>query len=118
MTANYFEVLGVAPIMGRTFTLEEEQPGHAASVAMVSYGYWTRHNRDASVLGSQIQINGRFFTVIGVLPRTFTGMLPVLSPEVWVPLSAYELVINDFASDPARNIVQPHRPTADVDRPV
>ena len=51
VTANYFEVLGVAPIMGRTFTLEEEQPGHAASVALVSYGYWTRHNRDASVLG-------------------------------------------------------------------
>jgi len=99
VTANYFDVLGVAPIMGRTFTVEEEQPGHAASVALVSYGYWTRHNRDASVLGSQIQINGRSFTVIGVLPRTFSGMLPVLSPEIWVPLSAYEAVINDFASD-------------------
>ena len=99
VTANYFDVLGVAPVIGRNFTLEEEQPGRAASVALVSYGYWTRHNRDASVLGSQIQINGRSYTIIGVLPRTFTGTLAILSPEVWLPLSAYEFVVNDYAND-------------------
>jgi predicted permease len=97
VSANYFDVLGVAPIMGRAFTAEEEQPGHAASVALVSYGYWVRHNRDASVLGSQIQINSRSYTIIGILPRTFTGTLALLSPEVWVPLSAFEYVMNDFA---------------------
>ncbi|HMG06185.1 MAG TPA: ABC transporter permease, partial [Chthoniobacterales bacterium] len=99
VTANYFDVLGVAPVIGRTFTLDEEQPGRAASVALVSYGYWTRHDRDASVLGSQIQINGRSYTIIGVLPRTFTGTLAILSPEVWLPLSAYEFVVNDYAND-------------------
>jgi hypothetical protein len=98
VTANYFEVLGVTPVLGRTFTAEEEKPGHEAAVALVSYGHWTRHGRDSSILGSQIQINGRSFTIIGVLPRTFTGTLAVLSPEVWVPLSAYDLMINDFAS--------------------
>lgn len=97
VTANYFDVLGVAPIIGRGFTTEEEKPGHAASVAVVSYGYWSRHNRDASILGSQIEINSRPYTIIGVLPRTFTGTLALLSPEVWVPLSAYDNVINDFA---------------------
>src|SRR6476620_8588297 len=65
VTANYFDVLGVAPVIGRGFTLEEEQPGRAASVAVVSYGYWTRHNRDASILGSQIVINGRPYTIVG-----------------------------------------------------
>ena len=99
VTANYFDVLGVKPIIGRTFTEQEEQPGQAAAVALVNYSYWARQNRDPSVVGSQIQINGRSYTIIGVLPRSFTGTLAVLSPEVWVPLSAFELVINDFAKN-------------------
>ena len=97
VTANYFEVLGVTPVMGRTFTLDEETPGHAASVAIVSYGYWQKHNRDRAILGQQIKINGRPYTIIGVLPRTFSGTLVMLSPDVWVPLSAYDFVQNDFA---------------------
>src|SRR6478672_3838107 len=104
VTANYFDVLGVAPVIGRAFTLEEEQPGRAASVVLVSYGYWTRHNRDASVLGSQVLINGRSYTIIGVLPKTFTGTLAVLSPEVWLPLSAYEFITSNFASDPTQTL--------------
>ena len=51
-----------------------------------------RHDRDASVLGSQVLINGRSFTIVGVLPKTFTGTLAVLSPEVWLPLSAFEFM--------------------------
>ena len=116
VTANYFDVLGVKPLIGRTFTLQEEQPGQAATVAVVSYSYWVRQNRNPSILGSQLQINGRFYTIIGVLPRTFTGTLAVLSPEVWVPLSAFEFVINDFANDGERVAREPHRTTPDVDR--
>lgn len=104
VTANYFDVLGVAPVIGRAFTLEEEQPGRAASVVLVSYGYWTRHNQDASVLGSQILINGRSYTIIGVLPKTFTGTMAVLSPEVWLPLSALEFVVPNYANDPAQTL--------------
>ncbi|MEY2505180.1 MAG: hypothetical protein QOG27_1460 [Verrucomicrobiota bacterium] len=99
VTSNYFDVLGVAPVIGRPFTLEEEQPGRAASVALVSYGYWKRHNEDASVLGSQVLINGRSYTVVGVLPKTFTGTLAVLSPEVWLPLSAFEFM-SPASNDP------------------
>src|SRR4051812_20184739 len=101
VTANYFEVLGVAPVLGRVFTTEEEQPGRTASVVLVSYGYWTRHNREKSILGSEVMINGRAYTIIGVLPKTFTGTLAVLSPEVWLPLSAYEF-IGSTAGDPKR----------------
>jgi len=90
VSADYFAVLGVAPLQGRVFLPEEEKPGRDAPVALVSYSYWTRHNRVPSTLGSQIQINGRSFTVIGILPQTFTGTMTVFSPEVWVPLSAYE----------------------------
>src|ERR1041385_793560 len=52
VTANCFDVLGIAPVVGRVFTADEDEPARVASVAVVSYGYWTRHNRDASVLGS------------------------------------------------------------------
>jgi putative ABC transport system permease protein len=104
VSANYFEVLGVGPVLGRVFTMEEEQPGRAASVAIVSYSYWTRHNRDASILGSQVLINGRSYTIVGVLPKTFTGTLPVLSPEVWLPLSAFEFVAPNYTNDPAQTL--------------
>src|SRR4051794_9134808 len=96
VSANYFSVLGVAPLKGRAFTPEEERPGRNASVAIVSYGYWVRHQKDPSLLGSSIQVNGRPFTIVGILPSTFTGTLAVLSPEVWVPLSCYDSVANDF----------------------
>src|SRR5215212_9469311 len=104
VSANYFEVLGVAPVIGRPFTLQEEQPGQAASVALVSYGYWTRHDRSPALLGSQMLINGRSYTIIGVLPKTFTGTLAVLSPEVWLPLSAMEFITANPSNDPALNL--------------
>src|SRR3954470_21928834 len=104
VSANYFEVLGVAPVMGRVFTKEEEQPGRTASVVLVSYGYWTRHDRAASILGSEVLINGRSYTIIGVLPKTFTGTLAVLSPEVWLPLSAYEFIAPNPTNDPSQSL--------------
>jgi predicted permease len=104
VTANYLDVLGVMPVIGRGFTPDEEQPGRAASVALVSYGYWSRHNRDTSVLGSQIVINGRSYTIVGVLPKSFTGTLAVLSPEVWLPLSAFEFVTPNYTNDPKQNL--------------
>ena len=97
VTADYFQVLGVTPVIGRTFTAEEETPGHAASVALISFSYWQKHDRDPSILGQQIKINGRPYTIVGVLPPKFCGTLAMLSPEVWVPFSAYNFVQNDFA---------------------
>src|SRR3954471_15888232 len=104
VSANYFNVLGVAPVLGRVFTAEEEQPGRAASVVLVSYGYWTRHNREKSILGSEVMINGRAYTIIGVLPKTFTGTLAVLSPEVWLPLSAFEFISPNPTNDPKQSL--------------
>jgi predicted permease len=99
VSANYFSVLGVMPMKGRAFLPEEETPGRAATVAIVSNGYWVKHGRDPSVVGSTIQINGRSFTIVGILPATFTGTMAVFSPEVWVPLSAYEAMANDFSDE-------------------
>jgi predicted permease len=99
VTSNYFSVLGVPLARGRTFLPEEEKPGHEAPVAIASYSYWEKHNLDSSVLGSQVFINGRPFTIVGIAPKGFVGTLQVLSPEVWLPMSVYDQVANDFASE-------------------
>jgi len=102
VSSDYFSVLGVAPLCGRIFLPEEETPGGDAHVAIVSYSYWARHNLDPSILGSQILVNGRSCTVVGILPRTFTGTMMVFSPEVWMPLSAYDAIANNFATEKSK----------------
>jgi predicted permease len=99
VTSNYFSVLGVPLARGRAFLPEEETPGHNASVAIVSYSYWQKHDLDPGVLGSQLLINGRSFTIVGIAPRGFVGTMQILSPEVWLPMSVYDQVANDFESD-------------------
>jgi predicted permease len=99
ITSNYFSVLGVPLARGREFLPEEETPGHNAPVAIVSYRYWQKHDLDPSVLGSQLLINGRSFTIVGIAPKGFVGTMQILSPEVWLPMSVYDQVANDFASD-------------------
>jgi predicted permease len=99
ITSNYFSVLGVPLARGRTFLPEEETPGHNSPVAIVSYGYWQKHYLDPSVLSSQLFINGRAFTIVGIAPKGFVGTMQILSPEVWLPMSVYDQVANDFGSE-------------------
>ena len=99
VSSNYFSVLGVAPTVGRGFLPEEETPGRPANVAVVSDGYWKRHGRDPAVLGSQILINNRPFTIVGIMPREFTGTMHIVATDVWLPLSVNDLVANDFRDD-------------------
>ena len=99
VSSNYFSVLGVPPMYGRAFLPEEETPGRDAQVAIVSYGYWKKHNLDSTLLGSQILINGHPFTIVGIMPRGFTGTMQIISAEVWLPLGVYDQVANDFASE-------------------
>src|ERR1700757_2647867 len=66
VTSNYFSVLGVSLARGRAFLPEEETPGHKAQVAIVSYSYWAKHDFDPGVLGSQLLVNGRPFTIVGI----------------------------------------------------
>ncbi len=99
VTSNYFSVLGVPLARGRAFLPEEEIPGHNTPVAIVSYSYWQKHDLDPNVLGSQLLINGRSFTIVGITPKGFVGTMQILSPEVWLPMSVYDQVANDFRSE-------------------
>src|SRR5437763_5303029 len=98
ISSNYFSVLGVLLARGLAFLPEEETPGRNAPVAIVSYSYWKKHDLDPTVLGSQLLINGRPFTIVGITPKGFVGTLQVLSPEVWLPMSDYDQVANDFGA--------------------
>jgi predicted permease len=100
VSSNYFETLGGHLAHGRTFTPEEERPGSRAMVAIVSYPYWQKHGGRPDILGETIRVSGRDYAVVGVTAKGFTGSTVLLSPEVYVPLGVYELVINDlFRSD-------------------
>ena len=81
--ADYLTTLGVNPILGRSLTLEEDQPGGPA-VAMMGYGLWQKHfGGDTRVIGEKLNLEGRSYTVIGVMPPGFD--LPEAA-EIWLPL--------------------------------
>jgi predicted permease len=87
VTGNYFQMLGVRAIAGRTLVPDDDKPG-APRVAVISYRLWNReYGLSPSTIGQSIQIHGQPYTIVGVAPRTFTGMLPLLGPELWTPLA-------------------------------
>jgi predicted permease len=96
VSSNYFTTFGVPLSQGRAFTPEEERPASAVPVAIVSYSYWKKNGADPHMLGKTLQINGRIYTVVGVTAEGFTGTTALISPELYLPLGVYELVVNDF----------------------
>src|SRR5436853_4681652 len=86
VTENYFDVLGVGTLTGRTFIKEKGQT--PASVVVLSEHLWrTRFDSDSTIIGRQISINGLGFTIVGVAPKNFFGTEAGLNRELWVPLS-------------------------------
>jgi len=70
-SANFFDTMGVKPLLGRTFATEEEQAGHEP-VTVLSHGIWQRrYGSDPSIVGKTIPLDGKPFTVVGVMPSGF-----------------------------------------------
>ena len=67
VTANYFEVMGTVPLVGRTFTPSEDQPG-ADRVVVISYRLWQRRFGGAPLVGREIRLNATGYTVLGIMP--------------------------------------------------
>jgi putative ABC transport system permease protein len=92
VTANMFSLLGAYPMLGRAFEAEDGQPGHN-DLAILSHGLWQRRfGGDPGVLNKTIKLNGRTFTVIGVMPPDFqlfikNGSLTGKPAEIWSPFS-------------------------------
>lgn len=85
VTANFFSLLGIQPVVGRSFTIEEDRP-EANKVVMLSHRIWqTRFGGERSILNQTILLDGEKYTVIGIMPAGFQ----FLEPEVvmWVPIA-------------------------------
>ncbi|MGB9031264.1 MAG: ABC transporter permease [Acidobacteriaceae bacterium] len=88
VTGNYFEVLGVEPLMGRFFHAGEGETPGADPVMVLSYAYWQRHfGGDMGIIGRQARVDNHPVTIVGVAPREFRGMNPALNPEAYLPLA-------------------------------
>ena len=87
-TGNYFETLGVRPLLGRFFTpADDDKPG-GHPVLVISDRLWrSRFNADPNVAGKTVKINSYPFTIIGVAAPSFTGTELVVAADYWVPMS-------------------------------
>ena len=87
VSGNYFSVLGVVPAPGRGFLPSEDRVAGARAVAVVSHGLWQRRfGGDPGVIGSEVRLNGHPFTIVGVAPEGFTGLIRGLGADLWVPM--------------------------------
>ncbi|HXZ12923.1 MAG TPA: ABC transporter permease [Candidatus Sulfotelmatobacter sp.] len=92
VTPEMMSLLGVRPLLGRTFVREDGEPGKD-NVAVLSYGLWQRRfGSDASILGRTLTLDGKPITVVGVMPRGFQFFVAHNSftgepPEIWEPLA-------------------------------
>ncbi|MHB8502106.1 MAG: ABC transporter permease [Candidatus Acidiferrales bacterium] len=85
VNANFFDVVGVQPQLGRGFSAEEEKTPQP--VVVISYALWNREfGGDPKLVGRTIQINEQDFTVIGIMPSYFHDVGALGSPDAWVPM--------------------------------
>ena len=90
VTGNYFQCLGVKPVVGRAFLEEEDRVPGANPVAVISHALWMRrYGGDPQVPGQTISVNGHSLQIIGVAPPAFQGLNLLVPTEVWVPIMMY-----------------------------
>jgi predicted permease len=91
VTANYFEVLGIGVPLGRGFRADEDTAPGTAQVVVLSHGLWQRRfGGRPSVLGEPVDLSGVSYTIVGVAPPGFTGSLPGIPTDFWVPVTMVE----------------------------
>ncbi len=84
VSANLFPLLGIQPVVGRTFSEEDDRTG-AGKVVLLSYGAWQRRFGGADVVGQTVRMDRVPYTIVGVMPAGFT--FPSLDTEMWVPMA-------------------------------
>ena len=89
VSGNYFEVLGIKPVLGRVFTREEAGDSLGAyPVAVISARLWRSYfHSDPAVVGRTMKVNRHWLTIAGVVPAEFRGTSPVMQHDFWVPVT-------------------------------
>ena len=92
VNANFFDVLGVQPQLGREFSAEEDKTPQP--VLVISYALWNREfGGDPKLVGRAIQVNEQDFTVIGIMPNYFHDVGALGSPDLWAPMLMHDQVL-------------------------
>jgi predicted permease len=97
VSGNFFHVLGVSPVLGRSLTSQDDEPGAARPVIALSHRGWQKlFAGDPGVIGRSVRINGLPYEVVGVMPEDFRG-LAIGPPDYWAPLG----LVSRFRETPA-----------------
>ncbi len=107
VTSNHFSMLGIQPFLGRLLVPSDDTPG-AARVVVLSHRMWVREfGSDPAIAGRSITLRGLPYTIAGVAPPEFTGVVALLTPELWLPIAHVEEVepagITDSVPSPIGN---------------
>jgi predicted permease len=103
VSGNFFDVMGVPTVVGRTFLPDDDRHTAPQAVVMLGYGFWqSRFGGDPAVIGRPLRVNGTAFTIVGVVASGYASVQDMPLPAaVWLPIAAMPLVSNDPASDRA-----------------
>jgi predicted permease len=102
VTGNYFSALGLKPALGRLILPSEGDVPGADPVMVLSYSYWqTRFGGDPGIIGRKVSVDGQPITVVGVAPKGFVGVYPILSVQGYLPMGMATIAGNpsDFMTN-------------------
>ena len=104
VTGNYFQMLGVNAVLGRTLRPEDDVDRGGHAVVMLGFGYWqSAFGGSRDVIGRQMRIGGRSYAIVGVAPQEFQGSLRGLTPAFYAPALMVEELIGEPTLDQRRN---------------
>jgi putative ABC transport system permease protein len=105
---NFFSLMGVHPLIGRFYNADECRPDANAPVVVASYAFWKRMGGRQDFVGSNLQINGQSYTVIGITPERFSGANALVAPDVWLPLGVHSRLGSAFSdSETLHGLAEP-----------
>lgn len=88
VTGNYFDVLGLKPAHGRLISPDDDRVRGGHPVTVISHQWWRqRFGGDSAVVGRQVFVNGRPYTIVGVAPAGFAGTEVIAAPQMWFPIT-------------------------------
>jgi putative ABC transport system permease protein len=104
VSGNFFALLGVDAVLGRTFAAEDDLTANPQPVIVLGHSFWQhRLGSDPDIVGKSLLLNGTNFTVVGVAPTGFTGLLVAIEPDFWAPLTTVEQILHDAGRLSNRN---------------
>ncbi len=102
VSGEFFDVLGLQPILGRAFTPQEDRVQGANPVGVISYGFWQREfSSDASAIGRTIRVGQSTIRILGVTPAGFRGVVVGDDADIWIPITMQQQVLT------GRNYLKP-----------